>query len=148
MKVRKVKREDTDGVVALAQEMFALSSFRNMDFSPGKFEKIVDFASDEDSAYFLGVCDIGGDIEGFLLGSCTPSFFGEDKVGVEMCFYMRPDIRSYHDAKRMVDLFEKFCADRGAKRITIGSSAEIVDRRYMKFLTRLGYREAGFIAIK
>lgn len=148
MIIRRAKIEDTARIVELSMEMLEMSNWEGFNLDPKKIGTIIDFSTDKYSSYFACVYEEDGEVQGFFLGTCTPCFFSEDLVGNEMCFYVNRDHRSYLVASAIVKAFDEFCAERSAKRITIGSSAGVVSMSYLKFLEKLGFKQAGFVAIK
>ena len=148
MKIRAATVFDKDGCVAIARRMHAESVWRDMDFCEKKIGSMVDYSTDNGSPYFVAVVEVEHKIVGGMIGFAMPSIFGKDILGTEAGIYIEPEHRSYKTASRLLCMFEDFCKEHGAKRISISNTAGIVDGAYLKFLMRRGYRQSGVYTMK
>lgn len=147
MNIRPAKIEDTERFVALGKEMHEESNFSNMNWNPEKVGKIISSSLLENPWYYVAVAENEDGIQGFIGGICFPTFFGDDKQANDLALYITPEYRgSYKTSIKLIKAFQKWAEEKGAMRCSIGSTAGIVDERYLEFLGRLGFKKSGFCA--
>lgn len=87
---------------------------------------------------------------GYFHGYVDPHYFSDMKYAGDWAVCVLPKYRRYAPKilKLMILAFEKWAIKNGAEEISIGASTEAFGTGYKKFLTRMGYRDVGFLAVK
>lgn len=144
MNIRYAKMEDKERFVELGEQMYQESIFNDMNWNPEKVGKLIDYSLQEDPFFFVAVVEDEIGIHGFMGACCYPSFFGDDKQAADLALYITPEKRGLKHAIGLIKLYEEWATAQNAVACTLGNSAGIVDKSYMKLLMKLGYEEAGF----
>jgi len=149
MKIRPANIHDKERVAELGYEMHQESNFNSLDYDHQKIQNIVDYSLHEDPFYYMAVAETDdGLVVGMMGGLCVPTFFGDDQITSDLALYITPEHRGLKVAAQLLDSFVTWSKERGAKHCNVGSSAGIVDERYMSFLAKFGFKKIGFLARK
>jgi len=136
MNVRKAEPKDVEAIVQLGREMQEASSYSIFNYDVDKCIKTINYSFEEDPLVLFQVCEDHEGICGFMGASCVAGFFTNDRTVSEMAFYILPEKRSYSLAREFTKGLDAWAEEKGAVMTTIGSTANLVDDRYMDFLKK------------
>ena len=152
MIVRRILAEDIDAVMAGAFRMHAEGIHQHMDFAPDKVRGVLElavnsqtwacFVAREGETHFTM-----GPLLGAILGYCMEATFSRELIAGEVGVYVLPEKRGGFAAKRLIEAFEAWAIERGAREITLGVTVginDVADRLY----PALGFRRMGGLYMK
>ena len=92
------------------------------------------------SGQFVQVIESNGDIKGAFIGLLVPSWFGKDKIAVDLAWYVEEENRGI-DSIRLVKNFVQWAKDKGAKQVRPGVST--ANEAGCSIYRRLGFKDVG-----
>lgn len=134
--------QDIATLAALGEAMHADSTFANMAYDPMIAAETLLRLVDNPDGLVLMACE-GDTPVGGIAAIATRSFFGPDKVSSEFAVYVQPDKRGAVAALDLLRHYVVWARTKGVKRISAGNSAGMDDARFVRLLSRLGFKRAG-----
>ena len=146
--IRAAHEEDIGRLVQLGRAMQEESPrFSRMGYSASKvWSLFINLIANEDAVVLVAVVD--GEIVGMLMGYVTEQFFSHVRSASELVVYVTPECRGGRAAVRMIQAFEMWAFERGAKEIQLGVSTEVDAERTVGFYQRMGYAASGHTLVK
>ncbi len=92
--------------------------------------------------------DPEGNVVGVCMGWVERTFFGPDMIAHQHMFYVSPEARGSVYGKELMQAFEQFARDSGAKEIWVSQATGINVERTQRFFNLLGFETVGCIARK
>jgi len=135
-------------VILFGAEVFHKESvYSHMDFDEDKMKaRIVYFMTEENKKLFVLVQE--GTPVGVLFASLGPTFIGHDLVAFEETCYVLPEARSLGGFNMLLDAFEDWALEAGAKALVFDITSQIRTRRTEEKLEARGYEYAGATLVK
>ena len=130
-------------VEALAREMHAEGSFKNNSWNPAKLEA----ALASPNVFCALVKDQFGHYGG-IIGMACEQFFGNDVIACDLGLFILPRKRGGSAAPRLIQAFEHWAKDRGAKEVHLGQTTGVEVDRTRRLYEAMGYEVVGFNAKK
>lgn len=134
--LRALQKDDLRTIGYLTHEwQSTLPAYQVKPFDPEYAIKMYETLYDHDMivGYVVIHCD---KIVGLIIGTLTPSMDSSDKEANELHFFIEEKYRSFKEAYRLLELFKQTCIERGAQRITLGSTG---DPRLNLLYKRVGF---------
>lgn len=97
---------------------------------------------------FVRVVLEGDKCVGFMTGYLSKFGFAKDTVARDQLIFIDPEHRSFGLGSILINEFEKWAADKGAKIIMLTASAGIDHEKTEKLYHLMGYKTAGIITSK
>jgi len=130
-------------IAALGRHMHCESNYSNIPYDGSCFLDFIFYVIDHpDDVFGLTVLD-GESVVGFFMGELGSYFYSEEKLAENLAIYLDPKHRSYILARRMVNEFEGWAREHGAKRVYLDVSFGPSDEKVGKFFKYLGYSDKG-----
>lgn len=130
--------------IRLAEGFLSEGLFRDCSFNPEKFAAVIAHPS-VFYAFYKGADD---GYQGFFIGTLTDQFFGDDLIGIDMGVYIEPEHRGKMGAVRLIQAFESWAKENGAKEIYLSQTSGVNIDKTSAFYERLGYELSGFTSKK
>jgi len=150
--VRRLKEKDVPSVLEISQWLHKNSRYKVFTYKEEKVERLLRLSLKEQSPVYVSVALLKGSskILGYFHGYVDYHYFSDMKYAGDWAVCILPEYRRHapNILKQMVLSFEKWGKANGAEEISIGASTEAYGTGYKKFLTRMGYRDVGFLAVK
>jgi GNAT superfamily N-acetyltransferase len=141
MNIRKLAKEDFDGVKALAEEFFALAAQgTKYTWNDSGFANLFNLATDDNSSFTGIVAEDGGVVIGVLVFAVLPTMAYHQVVGHEMMWYVRPDARGSVGV-RMFKMAEDVAKCMGANAMVFVANKASGFDKVCDFYRRQGYKE-------
>ena len=145
VRVRLATLDDVPDIVRLGEDYCYESNYAGLDYDP----RVADITARHyiESAHYtllLAVTQHHSTI-GFIAGHTAPALFTRGVMAQEDIMLVRPESRGrIQTVKKLVWAFSRWAADQGARRITFGNSAGVVDDgAYIRFFERYGFWRSG-----
>jgi len=132
-----------DVVNSLAKEMAAESSFRDSSWNAAKLEALLS----SPSVY----CALVKGEEGYyggIIGIITEQFFGDDLIACDLGLFILQRKRGGSAAPRLIQAFEHWAKEQGAKEIHMSQSTGVEMDRTRRLYESMGYTVTGFSSKK
>jgi hypothetical protein len=150
--VRRLRDTDLPSVLKISKWLHENSRYKVFSYNENKVRNLLSLSLKPNSPVFVVVALKQGsdDILGYFHGYVDYHYFSDMKYAGDWAVCVLPEYRRYTPKilKQMVLSFEKWGRANGAEEISIGASTEAYGTGYKKFLTRMGYRDVGFLAVK
>lgn len=104
------------------------------------------------SSALFGCWAKDGTPAGFFMGYVAAMWFSREVFAGDYGLYIRPEFRNTREsalaACKLVDLFETWARESGARQVTVGVTAGIRDESATKLYCRLEYAPSGMVFMK
>lgn len=130
--------------IRLAKGFLAEGMFSECSFNQEKFAAVIEHPS----VFYAFYKNSDGERYGFFIGTISDQFFGDDLIAMDMGVYIDPEYRGGIGAVRLVQAFESWAKENGAKEVYLSQSSGTDIERTASFYERLGYSKAGFVTKK
>lgn len=145
--VRDAIPDDMQVILYGAEVFWKESVYSHMDFDREKMAaRVIDFMADEQKKLFV-IAQEGSPV-GVLFASVGPTFLGNDLVAYEETCYILPEARSRGGFDKLLDAFEAWALEEGAKALVFDITSRIRTRRTEEKLEARGYDYAGATLVK
>ena len=145
--IRLAKSSDIDAIVELAEPMYLESNYCVLQYSEIAYRRFLEAII----AYERGVVILAEDrgrLLGLYIGMCTPVFFSPDMVATDVLMYVLPDERRGQVGRKLVDAFEAWAREQGARQIRPGVSIGGNIEAPAKLYHAAGYQTSGYNFVK
>lgn len=148
MIIRNITVDDLPTIISLAQQMHAESTYAGYTFD---YDKALNIArhilvSTKHCAFVAESSD--EEVFALLVAYVDEFFFSKDLQAQDYLVYAAPSRRGSSAVVRLIEMYEAWAKDVGAKRICLGVSAGINDDRVRKLYSRLGYNVGATLHVK
>lgn len=142
--IRPAVHADIQSLLGLCERMFNESAYAQVcEYSPEKMVHLLNLMVDTPDEYFLYVAEKDGTIIGMYLGLLTEYYFSKDQMAVDLALYVDREKRGGLAAVRLVQAFEDWAFERGAKEIVPATSTQVAPERTAQLYHLLGYEVVG-----
>lgn len=146
--IRVAHEADIGRLVQMGRAMQEESPrFSRLGYSASKVWNLFSHLIANDDATVI-VAEADGVIVGMLMGYVSEQFFSHVLSASELVVYVTPECRGGRAALRMIQAFEMWAFERGAKEIQLGVSTEVDASRTSAFYERMGYAASGHTLVK
>ena len=150
--VRRLRDTDLPSVLQIAKWLHENSRYKVFTYKEEKVKRLLSMSLNPKSSVFVVVAlnKDNNTVIGYFHGYVDEHYFSNMKYAGDWAVCILPEYRRYAPKvlKQMILAFEKWGKNNGAEEISIGASTEAYGTGYKKFLTRMGYRDVGFLAVK
>ncbi len=137
------KEADISNIIILGQRMHAETVYEWIRFDEDIFRKhITDFLKNSSNQRIF-VHRKNGQVQGFLFGRVSQYFFSDQKIATEELFFVNPDERSFHVARKLLNAYEEWGKKLGAVECCLAVSSGRKISRIAKLYERVGYSAVG-----
>lgn len=143
MNIVQLEQDRFEEFYALIESMISESAFS--DALPNK-QSIYLMTLLPNAVVFLAQKD--NKLIGFLAGMTQNYFFSDRLKAMDMGFYVLPEYRGTSAAIRLIERFEEWSVERGAKDICLGQTTAVDIDKTQRFYQHLGYQTVGFNTVK
>lgn len=150
--VRRLRPNDLVAVLAIAKWLHENSRYSIYSYNEAKVERLLSMSVTNPNKVYVSVAleKGSGVILGYFHGFTDTHYFSDEKYAADFALCILPQHRrkAPEILTKMIHAFEKWAKSQGATEVSIGASTEAHGTGYKKFLTRMGYRDIGFLAVK
>ena len=143
MPIRPIEPNDLPKVIELGRGMHQESVYRNFDYSPEKFGRMLYHFVSNPEKFFAYVGTANNKLTGVLLGSIGEHYFGTDLIASDTLWYVSPQSRGSRVGLQLLRAFEKWAKDRSAAEVCMGVSSGLSAEKTGGMLQKLGYDVVG-----
>jgi GNAT superfamily N-acetyltransferase len=130
--------------IALAREMHGESEERDGNFNPEKLRSLVCMKD----VFCAMSRNADGEYIGFFIGSLNSNFWGNDVTADDMAIFVKPSCRGSSAGVRLIQAFEKWAIENGAKRIYLAQATGVAVDKTTRLFEKLGYQIVGSVTRK
>jgi GNAT superfamily N-acetyltransferase len=130
-------------VESLARTMRDEGSFSKNSWNPTKLQA----ALSSPNVFCALVQDDDG-YYGGIIGLVAEQFFGDDLIACDLGLFILPEKRGTSAAPRLIQAFEQWAKERGAKEVHMGQTTGVEMDRTRRLYEAMGYEVVGFSAKK
>ena len=145
--VRMVHRDEIDYMISMGSRLHKESAFRDMDYDYETIVPIVRSAvAGAPNLFFHCIVHVPTEVPvGMLLAVVMKSYFGKDYVANDMLLYVDREHRGLVGAelRELIDDYNMWARQRGAKRVYLSSSTTIDPDRTEKLFEACGFHKIG-----
>jgi len=142
--IRPAVHADVPIINELGEQMFNESAYAQVcKYDPEKVAHLLSLMVDTSDEYFLYVAEKDGTIIGMYLGLLTEYYFSKDLMAVDLALYVDSTKRGGLAAIKLVQAFEDWAFERGAKEIVPATSTQVAPERTAQLYHLLGYEVVG-----
>lgn len=148
MRARLMAAADISAVLSLARAMHAESPvYRGLAFDEDKV-RMLSHACLASPDWLCAVAvteDEAPQIAGMVVVCVVETFFGPDRMAEDLVFFVAPQHRGTSAAVRLIRMAETWAAAVGARFLRMGITTGTNTDSTARFLTRLGFSDAGML---
>lgn len=112
---------DIDAILDLAKELYKDSPYSPLSVNPVKVRATLEKIIVESKGEYVILLSVDGqEIVGVLVGYVYSPVFSDDRIAIEMLWYLKPEHRSGNRGVDMMDAYEYWAKGVGAKVIQYG----------------------------
>jgi GNAT superfamily N-acetyltransferase len=144
MIIRPATSLDVPRVLELSAGIFNESHYPQVcKYDPEKVAHLVNQMIAQPDEYFLYVAEKDGTIIGMYAGLLTEYYFSQDRMAVDLALFVDPKRRGGIAAIKLVQAFEDWAFEHGAKEICPATSTQVAPERTAQLYHLLGYEVVG-----
>ena len=143
-RIRKATEEDVFDILILAKE-FSREAPKTHKWNKDKTEQFL-FSALHNTNMEIFVIDVGGEIEGALVGLLSELYMSHTLQATELAWFVSKEYRGKPASIRLVKAFEKWSKENGANQTGMGDIEGISSLE--KLYNRLGYKRAETVYLK
>jgi GNAT superfamily N-acetyltransferase len=144
MIVRPAVEADVPRILELSAGIFNESKYPEVcTYNPEKVAHLVSHMLATPDEFFLHVAEKDGSIIGMYAGTLTEYYFSNDRMAVDLALFVDPGKRGGLAAIRLIQAFEEWAFERGAKEICPATSTQAAPERTAMLYQVLGYEVVG-----
>ena len=143
-KIRKATEDDVFDILILAKE-FSREAPKTHKWNKEKTEQFL-LSSFHNTNMEIFVIDVGGEIEGALVGLLSELYMSHTVQATELAWFVSKDYRGKPSSLKLIKAFEKWAKENGANQIGMGDIDGIASLE--KLYNRLGYKRAESVYLK
>ena len=143
-KIRAATPDDVFDILILAKE-FSKEAPRSHKWNKEKTEQFI-LSSLQNTNMTIFVIDVGGEIEGALVGLLSELYMSHTVQATELAWFVTKEYRGKPASIRLMKTFEKWAKENGASQVGMGDIEGISSLE--KLYNRLGYKKAETVYLK
>jgi GNAT superfamily N-acetyltransferase len=144
MIIRPATVDDVPRVLELSAGIFNESHYPQVcTYNPEKVAHLVSHMIATPDEYFLHLAEKDGAIIAMYAGLLTEYYFSNDRMAVDLALFVDPTKRGSLAAVRLIQAFEDWAFERGAKEICPATSTQVAPERTAQLYHLLGYEVVG-----
>ena len=143
-KIRTATEDDVFDILILAKE-FSREAPKSHKWNKDKTEQFL-LSSFLNPNMEIFVIDVGGEIEGALIGMLSELYMSHTVQATELAWFVSKDYRGKIASLRLIKHFEKWSKENGANQIGMGDIEGISSLE--KLYNKLGYKRAESVYLK
>lgn len=142
--VRHANKRDLPEMIRIIKELHQASSYRDIHLSEIKSANFLSRCIGEEDRLTLAAIS-EADLIGILIAEIDWYFFSEQKLAVDVLFYVRPSFRGSRAAVQLVREYKNWAIEKGAREICLSTTTGVEPDRTAKFFSRNGFNIVGTI---
>lgn len=142
--IREATQDDVFDILILAKE-FSKEAPKTHKWNKDKTEQFI-FSALQNTNMVIFVIDVGGEIEGALVGLLSELYMSHTVQATELAWFVSKEYRGKPSSVKLVKTFEKWAEENGANQVGMGDIDGITNLE--KLYNRLGYQRAESVYIK
>ena len=144
MIIRPATVDDVPRVLELSAGIFNESHYPQVcTYNPEKVAHLVSHMIATPDEYFLHLAEKDGTIIAMYAGLLTEYYFSNDRMAVDLALFVDPTKRGGLAAVKLIQAFEDWAFERGAKEICPATSTQVAPERTAQLYHLLGYEVVG-----
>ena len=143
-KIRKATEDDVFDILILSRE-FSKEAPKTHKWNKEKTEQFI-FSALQNTNMTIFVLDVGGEIEGLLVGLLSELYMSHTVQATELAWFVSKEYRGKSASLELIKHFEKWAKENGANQIGMGDIEGISSLE--KLYNRLGYERAETVYLK
>ena len=129
-------------VLELGVRAHAEGSYKDVPFDGDKLVEVATrYASGDSTVFFLALD--GDKPVGAFAGMLDEFYFSRALVAIDVIWYVMPEYRGTHVGLKLLEMFETWAKNKGAKEIRVGQSTNINPKVFNGILEKRGYDFVG-----
>jgi len=147
--VRPPRFSELTQIVEIARNLVEESpAYKDIPFEPEviywHMRNALEKFHDDEGLFIMLAEDCDGNIVGAMMGGMAPYLFStKGRYACEHALYVNKEKRGTSAAYQLVQRFERWAIDNGAKELNMGVSTGITPERAHGFYTKMGYNHVG-----
>ena len=144
MYLKLLEEKDIPRFIELCGNFHKASPYNRRQFSIEKVETLAKSitASDKSTFIIITIADDEGVIQGFLIGLTSEVPFSEEKVALELAWWVEPEARGTRQSVEMVYAFKAWAKKIGCQIAQISMIEDTGTDKIDKLYNRAGFRRA------
>lgn len=142
--IREAVADDLPHLVELGRAMHAESRFATLRFDPARLNQTLAGLL-ENPGGFLWVAEHSAGVVGCMAAIIVQHWCSSDLFATDLALFMLPSHRGTLAPARLVNRYQGWAADRGARITQLGVTAGINTEAAVSLYERIGFRRCGVI---